>query len=91
MICPHDLLIPVGDVPTLGGWFVVNGRTFKAHTDGALEFQEVLRADSLPLVGAGLHTHIFILYTVSYETKGNYHPNTTGSRCAHPTPAPGAQ
>ena len=90
MICPHDLLIPVGDVPTLGGWFVVNGRTFKAHTDGALEFQEVLRADSLPLVGAGLHTHIFILYTVFYEAKGNCRPTTRGGGYTHPAFAFGA-
>lgn len=39
VICPHDLLIPVSDLPTRGGWFVVDGRTFKAGADGTLEFQ----------------------------------------------------
>lgn len=38
VICPHDLLIPVSDLPTQSGWFVVDGRTFKKQGD-TLEFQ----------------------------------------------------
>lgn len=39
VICPHDLMIPVSDLPTQGGWFVVDGRTIKAQSDEILEFQ----------------------------------------------------
>ena len=56
VICPHDLLIPVGDVPTQGGWFVVDGRTFKEYADGVLEFQEVLRVHCPALCGRGEET-----------------------------------
>ena len=56
VICPHDLLIPVGDVPTQGGWFVVDGRTFKEYADGVLEFQEALRVHCPALCGRGEET-----------------------------------